>query len=292
MEKAPLVALLTDFGTSDPFAGIMKGVIASIAPGIQIVDLTHEIPPGDVQRGAVALWQAMMYFPPGTIFLGVVDPEVGTFRRPVLVESENRTFIGPDNGLFSFVLGGDYQAWELRNPRLALPSPGNTFHGRDIFAPAAAHAASGIPGSEFGPAAAPLSRLPAPLLDSSASQMLRGEVLFPDRFGNLLTSLGQFVPLAGGTYELQPWLRAGSATNKAGQEKRLLRFHPAFTRLYLPGGESLQWVTTFAEAPPGGCAFLVGSSGLLEIVAFQRSAAEILGLRSGNEITLRSLGEP
>lgn len=284
--NARLIVLLTDFGLSDPFAGILKGVIASIAPRAQVVDLVHEIPPGDVRRGAITLWQAWDYFPAGSVFVGVVDPGVGTSRRPILVETGARTFVGPDNGLISFVLEDDYQAWELRNPRFALPNPGTTFHGRDLFAPAAAYLASGVAGPEFGPPATGLTRLPGPRLDLSDPKSLRGEVLFADRFGNLLTSLGQFLGQADSSFELKPWLL------KASMGVSLPRFRLEDYRLFLPAGESLGWANTFAEVPPDDCAFLVGSSGLLEIVAFRRSAAELLGLHPGDTVTLQSRGEP
>lgn len=287
--KPPLIAMLTDFGLTDPFVGMMKGVIASIAPGAQIVDLTHEIPPGDISRGAVTIWQSRPYFPPGTIFLGVVDPGVGTARRPVLVNSKDQIFIGPDNGLFTFLLGDKYQAWELRNPQLALPGPGKTFHGRDIFAPAAAYAANGIPAPEFGPSAGPLICLPPAHLSSPAPETLQGEVLYPDRFGNLLTSLGRFVALSEGFYKFDPWI-SGIGTG-AVQEASKVRFQMKDSRLSLPDSTTLHWVATFAEVPSDGCAFLVGSSGLLEIVACQRSAAQILDLHPGEKVTLRLQGE-
>ena len=144
------IVILTDFGTSDPFTGIMKGVIAGIAPDRPIIDLTNEIPPGDIRRAAVMLWQASPYFPAGSVFLTVVDPGVGTSRRPIFLKTRDHVFIGPDNGVFTFILGESFQAWELQNPRLTLQNPGMTFHGRDIFAPAAGYAALGTPGPEFG----------------------------------------------------------------------------------------------------------------------------------------------
>ena len=129
MPSAPLIALLTDFGDDDPFVGIMKGVIANIVPQAKMVDITHNIPPGDVRRGAVMLWQAIPYFPSGSIFLIVVDPGVGTTRRGIIAESGDHIFVGPDNGMFSFIGIENLPAWELTSHQFQLPGKGNTFHG-------------------------------------------------------------------------------------------------------------------------------------------------------------------
>ena len=146
----PPIVILTDFGTTDPYVGIMKGVITQIAPLTPIIDLTHKITPGDVRQGAVTLWQSINYFPPGSIFLVVIDPGVGTSRRPLILQNGPYTFIAPDNGVLSFICGNDPKAWEISNPELSLPNPSITFHGRDIFAPAAAHTSLGVDATEFG----------------------------------------------------------------------------------------------------------------------------------------------
>lgn len=277
MKTSPLIVLLTDFGSSDAFAGILKGVITRISPAISMLDLTHEIPPGDVRRAAITLWQALPYFPKNTVFLCVVDPGVGTSRRALLVRSSGYSFVGPDNGLFSFVLADDHQARELRNPELALSNPSSTFHGRDIFAPAAAHLARGVPAEEFGPQATGLVRLTPPRLSSPSAGVLIGEVLHADRFGNLLTSLGRFDYSADGEFLLfSPWLPGLSEA----------RFSPRGSWLRLPGEVDLAWASTFADIPPGSCAVALGSSGLLEIVANRRSASELLGINGGESIIL------
>jgi S-adenosyl-L-methionine hydrolase (adenosine-forming) len=291
MQPTPLIVLLTDFGTLDPFTGIMKGVIAGIAPGTPVIDLTNEIPPGDILRGAVTLWQAKPYFPSGTIFVGVVDPGVGTARRAVRIDTQGLVLIGPDNGLFSLTIGSKgYQAWELRNPRLSLPAPGVTFHGRDLFSPAAAHSALGVAGPEFGPPSRELTALNPPRLERTGPGELRGEILFPDRFGNLQTSLGRFVPIPESFFELDPWVEMQEKSVEMGNKNSILRIRLAQARLFLPDGASLPWARTFVDAPEGGCAFLVGSSGLVEIVAKNRSAADLLGLERGDQVTLRFQG--
>jgi S-adenosylmethionine hydrolase len=285
MEKRSLITILTDFGSEDPFTGIMKGVITSIAPDATIIDLTNEIPPGDILRGAIALWQARTYFPKGTVFLCVVDPGVGTRRRAIILESGDHIFVGPDNGLFTFVKGKNSQAWELSNPEYWLPSPASTFHGRDIFAPGAAYAALGFPGQEFGRPVPDPVLLPIPRLERQASGVLVGEILLADRFGNLLTSLGQFQKLTDGAFLLNSWL-----AELAGPINEM-RFAMEEYNLELKDGTILEWTDTFAQVPPESCAFLVGSSGLIEIVSNRQSAAEKLGLQIGDQITFRLRGE-
>ena len=269
-----IIALLTDFGEQDPFVGIMKGVIARRAPEALCIDLTHHIPPGDVFRAAVVLWESVPYFPPGTVFLVVVDPGVGTRRRAVLVESGGYRFIGPDNGVFSFVLRPGWRAWVLENPYFRLPRVSTTFHGRDIFAPAAAHAALGIPGEAFGSPVEDLVRLVPPRLDVTSTH-IRGEVLFADRFGNVLTSLGTFEPAEEDVRTFRPWLDP----NEAPRRMRL-------RALLLPEGRGLKPVRTFGELPEGEPGFLVGSTGLIEIAVNRGNAAELLALKRGQRLTL------
>ena len=234
--NSPIV-ILTDFGTTDPFVGIMKGVLAKIAPKHPIIDLTHEIPPGDIQRGAIILWQSLPYFPEGSVFLAVVDPGVGTHRRPILLQTGGHIFIGPDNGLFSLILDDSHQAWELQNPRLTLPNPGMTFHGRDIFAPSAGYAARGIPGPEFGESVPDLKRIPLPQLDSPTLRAIHGQVLHADRFGNLLTSLGAFTPSEGDQFRFSPWVG-----NLPKSEIVLPN-----SVVELPGGPRIPFAQTFGE---------------------------------------------
>lgn len=272
--SAPLV-VLTDFGTADPYVGILKGVIARIAPRTPTIDLTHEIPPGDIPRGAFVLWQARPSFPAGTVFLAVVDPGVGTARRPILVQAGGHTFVGPDNGLFTFVCPPGSPAWALENPAYQLAGASRTFHGRDIFAPGAAHAARGVAGNEFGPALPEIQRLPLPRLEAASPSILHGETLHADRFGNIFTSLGQFT-IEPGALRLYPWVGT----------LREMVLHPERVHLHLPGGPALPLVVTFAEIPEGACAALVGSTGLLEIAANRASAAEILGLPPGAPVSL------
>lgn len=279
MPFSPLIALITDFGENDPFVGIMKGVISKISPGIELIDITHNIPPGDIQRAAVMLWQSKPYFPPGSIFLTVVDPGVGTSRRGLIAFSDDHIYVGPDNGLFTFVLDTSSEQWELENREYQLPHPGTTFHGRDIFAPAAAYTAKGIFGSEFGPVITDIMRLPKPHFRLSPHQ-IQGEILYKDRFGNLLTSLGKFTSLDQMTFEIEPWL---DVEPKLSGKIRISR---AQASILLADGRILSWVDTFADLQDDECGILLGSSGLLEISANQSSAADLLNLSSGELVTL------
>ncbi len=275
----PVIALLTDFGTVDPYVGLMKAVMARIAPQARFIDLTHHIPPGDIRRAAFVLWQSYAFFPPGSVFLTVVDPGVGTARRPLLLECCGHRFIGPDNGIFTYLLQqGPARGYELRHPAFRLPQVSRTFHGRDVFAPAAAYAALGVPGEAFGPPVRhPVQfSLPPCEVDPSGNEV-RGQVLHADRFGNLLTSLGLWHPGPQG-WRLTPWLRQGP---------EVVHFRPRAVRL--PSGQRLPIVGTFGDLRPGEAGALVGSTGLLEVVVNGGSAAEQTGLRPGDPVVLEGV---
>lgn len=199
MPRSPAIALLTDFGTSDGYVGVMKGVALGIARGVALIDVTHDIPPQDVPAGAWVLHTAWRYFPQDTVFLCVVDPGVGSERRPVALRCGGSSFVGPDNGLFSYVLAAEpaVLAVELENPGYQLPTPSATFHGRDIFAPAAAHLADGIPLDSLGPRIDPASLITFPLPGiQQRGDRLIAEVVHIDRFGNVITSCSDGVARA------------------------------------------------------------------------------------------------
>lgn len=177
---AEVVALLTDFGYRDVYVGVMKGVMLGLAPGLRLVDLSHDLPPYDVQAGMLALDAAWPYLPVGTVFLCVVDPGVGTPRRPIVARAADRLFVGPDNGLFSLL--PDPEAREITAP-WGLPRRSRTFHGRDLFAPVAAHLAAGAPFHAVGPRV-DMIRRPPPAPDGD-----RGEVIYVDHYGNCVTNL-------------------------------------------------------------------------------------------------------
>ena len=273
------IVLLTDFGTRDAFVGIMKGVIARVNPAARMIDLNHNIPPGDIRRAALTLWQAAGFFPKGSIFLSVIDPGVGTPRRAIIADDGTYRFVGPDNGSFSYVMNEDAAAWELANPQYRLPTPGTTFHGRDIFSPAAAHASLGVSSPSFGPAVPDPVRLPPPRLEITPEGSIHGEILHADHFGNLLTSLGQFMHTADGQLQITPWMSTSPKQN----------INPAQYRVHLPDGRALPWAKTFGEIPAGACAAVIGSAGLIEIAANRHSAADLLDLHGGEIVTIKSL---
>ncbi|MCH8282848.1 MAG: SAM-dependent chlorinase/fluorinase, partial [Chloroflexi bacterium] len=202
--SSPPIVLTTDFGTSDPYAGVMKGVILGLNPDATIVDLTHQIQPQNILQGAFVLGASHRYFPQGAIHVAVVDPGVGTGRRAILVDTPTARFLAPDNGLLSYVLReylddppgepgrvrlpASVTAHQLTEPMYWLDPVSPTFHGRDIFAPVAAHLSLGVAASGLGPAIDDLVWLPAPR-PSRQGDRLAGQVVYADHFGNLVTNI-------------------------------------------------------------------------------------------------------
>jgi len=271
------IALLTDLGMRDPFVGVMKGVMARLAPEARVIDLTHEIPPGDVREAAFRLWQSVPHFPADTVFVVVVDPGVGTERRPVVIDWPEFTCVGPDNGVFTYLLAaaGPYSAHRLRAPLLPTPNMSSTFHGRDIFAPAAARLASGEVPEKLGPPAADLVRFTLPRLEIVEGPAVHGEILHQDHFGNLITTLGH-LRIEEEDMLLEPWLPHCAPA-------RLPR--PGLC-LLLPNGAQLELKATYGDVAAGEALAYVGSDGLLEIGINQGRAAEALPLKPGQEVIL------
>ncbi len=274
--ERPTIALLTDFGTRDAYAGIVKGVLASRAPEARVIDLTHDVPPGDIRTAAFLLWQAHDFLPAGTLFLAVVDPGVGGDRRPIAVQLPNGHGVGPDNGLFSFLIppGRKPNAVVLDVARLSVEAPSVTFHGRDVFAPAAARLATGAALSDLGLPAETLVTLPSPQLDLS-NRSATGEVLKIDVFGNALTSLG-CLRRTGTRIELTPcW-----------QPLAAVAFEASAARVRIGPHLQLPLSNTYADVPPGEALAYIGSSRLLEIGVHGGRADDLLGLRPGIQVTL------
>jgi S-adenosylmethionine hydrolase len=272
LSPAP-IALLTDFGTSDPYVGVMKGVMLGLCPAATFVDLTHAIAPQNVRQAAFALWTAYRYFPPDTVFLAVVDPGVGSTRRAIAVETARGRFVGPDNGLFGDVLAevGSWRAVALDPARVALAGASFTFHGRDLFAPAAARLAAGAPLESLGTPLDTLVTLPPPAFASEPGA-LTGEVIYIDHFGNVVTSLGQFAWQSDGSLRLSPRLRPGADSLSV----------PA-NHLTITIGQQryAAIVSTYAHSAPGDSLALINSAGMLEIAVNQGHAARQLGLAPG-----------
>lgn len=257
----PIITLTTDFGLRDPFVGIMKGVLLGIAPEARLVDLTHEVAAHDVLEAALALEAAVPFFPPGTIHLAVVDPGVGSARRALAFRAGEHYFVGPDNGLFTFALEqASWSAVALGQAAHRRPEVSATFHGRDIFAPAAAHLARGVPLAELGSLVSDPIRLPIPAsrLDG---RCLIGEVIGADRFGNLITSITR------GDLE-----RAGGRAIAGIELGECLMGPP---------------VRFYAEAGDRHTAAIWGSSGRLEIFVPEGSARAVLGHARGAPVRVR-----
>jgi len=295
MAGAPIITLTTDFGLADGYVGTMKGVILGVQPGARIVDLSHAIAPQDIAGAAFVLYRATAYFPPDTIHVAVVDPGVGSARRAVLLVTDHGWFVGPDNGLFTYVLreaGARAAGWAeaadlpavwdprfdlaaawrtadparlptvyaLANPAYWRPTRSATFHGRDVFAPVAAHLAAGVPPAAVGPplSLADLTLLPAVTPTVIAAGAIQGRVIACDHFGNLITNIaaGLLAPLGP-----LPAVRVTLAS------RPLLGVQP-----------------TYAVVAPGTPLALINSAGLLEIAVREGHAGRQLGVGVGASV--------
>jgi S-adenosyl-L-methionine hydrolase (adenosine-forming) len=263
------VTFLSDYGTADEFVGIVKSVIRQLAPGVDVVDLTHEVPPFDVRGGGLTLARSVQYVCPGVI-LAVVDPGVGTARRGVAVEvlGGRATFVGPDNGLLAAavaMVGGAERAVVLDDPEYHLGGAGPTFDGRDVFAPVAAHLCRGVPLESLGTTVSVASLMPGmmPLTRAEGDEIV-GEVLWVDRFGN--------VQLNVDPDELEGWGdRIGVSIAGSARTARRAR--------------------TFGEVGTAELGIIVDSYGLMALVTDRASAAELLRVGESDEVRLRRLGD-
>jgi len=259
-----IITFVSDFGDSDWFVGVVHGVLHSIHPKAHVVDLTHAIPPGQVGRGAFVLEAAAPDFPPGTVHLAVVDPGVGTSRRALAVSARGQHFVGPDNGILEWALSDPKaQVHELVETRFFRQPVSRTFHGRDVFAPVAAHLARGERIEHFGPKLGDPVRLPSSAPVHREGEII-GHVVFVDRFGNALTNLTD-QDLAD-TFPKVPESRL--------QVSALGRVIRGLSRSY-------------GDAPVGTILALIGSSGRLEIAQVGGDASERLGLSEGDEVRVR-----
>jgi S-adenosylmethionine hydrolase len=257
-----LITLLTDFGTKDYFVAAVKGVILGSNPNARIIDITHDIPPQDVEAGAFTLLAAYSSFPPATIHVAVVDPGVGSPRRPVLICAHEQFFIGPDNGIFSYVCEASEQLeiFHLANDKYFRHPVSPTFNGRDIFAPVAAALSNGVKPNELGEKTDDYVRLRPLKPEISASGEIVGRVIHIDRFGNCVTNITRD--------QLTPEMIA------AGPKLKIRRKEVKSFRRYF-AEESGSDDKIFA---------IWGSAGFLEIAAAQESAAKILSAGRGNSV--------
>ncbi len=266
VNKRAVIALMTDFGLGDGYVGVMKGVIAGIAPDVQVIDVTHEVAPQQIASGAWILATAYRYFPRGTVFTCVVDPGVGSAREAIALHAGDWLFVGPDNGLFSYIYAEQpvHEAVVLANIQYRLPQVSTTFHGRDVFAPAAAYLARAVSMSEFGPAIDP-----ATLVRLAVQQAVRKNgtitacIVHIDRFGNIVTN----IPLA-----LVPELYDEQARVRC---------------IFADSGAVVEQQSRFFAAGAGGVPFLYSdSAGTVGVAVRNGNAAAALGARLGSQVTL------
>ena len=259
----PIITLTTDFGLKDSYVAEMKAVILNVSPSARIVDITHKIDKFDVRMGAYVLASASPYFPRGTVHVAVVDPGVGTKRQAIIVETREGCFVGPDNGVLALAAknsGGKTRVYRITNREFMMPEVSNTFHGRDIFAPAAAHLANGRLPSEAGPIA---HQMVTPKFVRTVKKRgaLEGQVIHVDDFGNIITNLG-----AG---EVEAMERKGSVRVKIGNRKLTLKLCRAYGDV-----EKQQPLA------------IIGSHNFLEISVNQGSAAGFFSAEAGDDVVL------
>jgi S-adenosyl-L-methionine hydrolase (adenosine-forming) len=256
----PIITLTTDFGLSDHFVGVMKAVIFGIQPAAQVIDISHGVEPYAIADGAFTIAQAYRYFPKKTIHVVVVDPGVGSARRPLLAEMAGQFFVAPDNGVLSMIFAREQpKVRHIANESYFLRPVSRTFHGRDVFSPVAAHLASGVRPAKFGKRIDDFIRASYDQPTHTGKHTWTGTILKADHFGNLATNFH---------IDRFPAIRTHAFSLNAGPR--------AITRLAL----------TFSECAPGDLFAIVGSSGYLEVAASQGSAAKALGCGAGSPVEL------
>jgi S-adenosyl-L-methionine hydrolase (adenosine-forming) len=261
----PIITLLTDFGLEDTYVASMKGVILEGCPNARLVDVSHLVPPQDVCAGAYLLASCYRDFPPGTIHLAVVDPGVGTDRRGLVLKADHYYFVGPDNGLFSWVLheAAVWEAYSLERTEFWRATVSKTFHGRDIFAPVAAHLGMGVPVQAFGPPCTPKL---APWTDATQTGAeILGQIIHIDHFGNAVTNVTRTT---------------------------LERFaSPSSLAVGIGGLTLVPIVETYGDQETGRVVALIGSSNRLEIAVNQGHAAKTCGIRRGDPVSVVRMEE-
>ncbi|HSU91777.1 MAG TPA: SAM-dependent chlorinase/fluorinase [Sporolactobacillaceae bacterium] len=263
--RSPL-AIITDFGYRDHYVGVMKGVIASIAPDTLVIDITHGVPAQSIVAGAIALRESWRYFPPRTIFLAVIDPGVGTARAPIAIETRaGARFVGPDNGVLWLAASeaGIKRIVKLTSTRHRLSNVSSTFHGRDIFAPAAAHLSRGTPFASLGPSLRSIEKLELPRVVQSSHE-IRGEVIYVDGFGNLVTNVDR---------------------DRIVQLNACFRGKSLSVRIK-PGAARIPIIDTYAAVPKGAPLAIFGSFGLLEVAIRDGNAATHFGAGPGSSVSV------
>ncbi len=257
----PVITLTTDFGLDDPFVGIMKGVILNIAPSAQIIDITHGIEPQNIVQTALVLEAAHTYFPKNTVHLVVVDPGVGSDRRPIAVKTKSATFVGPDNGVLTPAINSTSRVYELTNKKYFLDSPSSTFHGRDVFAPASAWISKKTPLSKMGRKINDphILQLPQPEVKGN---VISGEIIYIDRFGNCISNISS--EILNATFQLND-----SLTLQVGK-----------TRIH-------DFASHYSQHNKGDIGCLINSWGKVEIFCRGGNAANKLKCQVGTSLTIK-----
>ena len=265
MAGTSIITLTTDFGLNDHFVGAMKGVILNLAPDAQIIDINHSVQAFDVLDGALTISQAYAYYPAGTVHMVIVDPGVGTARRPILLTGDRHRFVAPDNGVLSLVYDRQERisVRHITAEHYFLQPRSNTFHARDIFSPVAAHLAKGVGPDRFGDEITDYVRFNAPRPKPTDERTLRGVVLKVDRFGNLITNITAL--------DLPALFEATT---------------PAFRITVGNKGQVNRLCTNYAEGTPGEVFGILGSMGYLELAANRGSAFQLLGAGKGSEVNV------
>jgi S-adenosylmethionine hydrolase len=266
MKRKPIITLLSDFGLKDPYVAEMKAVILSICPNASIVDISHEINKYDVRMGAYVLARAAPYFSKGTIHVAVVDPSVGTERRPIIVTTKHSIYVGPDNGLLMLSAQKDEVkiVHEIVNPKYMLRKVSTTFHGRDIFSPAAAYLAQEVPASNFGP------EISDPLMPSFTQPIahereIRGEIIYVDGFGNIVTNI-------------------------TVEHFKVMNVRKGENLLVAINGKDViaKLCSAYGEVSANTPLVVVGSGGFLELAVNQGDASSFFGAKTGDKVVLKS----
>ena len=265
MARTAIVTLTTDFGLNDHFVGAMKGVILEIAPEAQIIDISHAVQPFDILDGALTISQAYSYFPSGTVHMVIVDPGVGTARRPVILTGDRHVFVAPDNGVLSLIYDREERisVRHVTAEHYFLWPRSNTFHGRDIFSPVAAYLAKGVGPDRFGDEIVDYVRFSAPRPKPVDERTLQGVVLKVDRFGNLVTNI-----------------RAEDLPQLFGATP------PAFKIAIGTKAQATRMCTNYAEGAPGEVFGILGSMGFLEVATNRGSAYQMLSAGKGSEVNV------
>ena len=264
MAHRPIITLTTDFGLNDHYVGAVKGVILDINPDAQIIDICHSVQAFDVLDGALSIAQAYSYFPAGTVHVVVVDPGVGTARRPIILSTERHHFVAPDNGVLSLIYGREERVHvrHVTGEHYFLQPLSNTFHARDIFAPVAAYLAKGVDSEKFGEEIEDFVRFNAPRPKPVDQKTLRGVVLKVDRYGNMITNI---------TPEDAPMIFGEN---------------PSPFKIVVGKREITEIKNVYADGAPGEIFAILGSMGYLEISANRAAAAQLVGSGKGTEVNI------